>query len=120
MIRRTVSVSTSSCAVGGSLSPKNFRSDTSVSGCAVTGGGTGAARRAGLTPSITATQRKSSVFSKAILTITVSGTESSIPTGPQTQPQKTNDKITTRVESPSRRPMKYGSTKLASTMLMTT
>jgi hypothetical protein len=35
------------------------------------------------------------------LTMMVSGTESSIPTGPSSQPQKIRDKKTTSVDSPS-------------------
>jgi hypothetical protein len=41
------------------------------------------------------------VCSRPILTMMVSGTESSIPTGPSSQPQKIRDKKTTSVDSPS-------------------
>ena len=56
-----------------------------------------------------AIQRVSGLLSNAILTVIVSGTESNIPTGPNTQPQKTSETKTTNVESPRPRPMKRGS-----------
>ncbi len=56
-----------------------------------------------------AIHRMSEVFSIMIFTIMVIGSESSIPTGPHTQPQKISERITTRVESPSRLPIRFGS-----------
>ena len=50
----------------------------------------------------------------------VRGTESSIPTGPNTHPQNTNDTNTTRVDRPRPRPMKRGSSPLPITRLITT
>src|SRR5690606_5952822 len=52
-------------------------------------------------PSSTATQRMSSVCASTILTIIVSGTESSAPAGPKIQPQTTIDMVTTNGDSPT-------------------
>ena len=41
-----------------------------------------------------------SEFDKAILMVIVKGTDKTIPTGPKTHPQKSNDKKTTRVDKP--------------------
>ena len=49
----------------------------------------------------TASQRVPSSLSSAIFRLMVSGTESSIPMGPSTQPQKSTETITTRGERPS-------------------
>ena len=59
------------------------------------------------------------MFSRAILTTIVSGTEKSIPTGPHTQPQNTRDTKTTRVDSPRRRPSRVGSITLPKTTFTT-
>ena len=52
------------------------------------------------------------LLSKAILTTMVIGTDNNMPTGPQIHPQKTNERKTTNVESPSFRPINLGSTTL--------
>jgi hypothetical protein len=48
----------------------------------------------------------------------VSGTDSNIPTGPISQPQKINDRKTTSVDNPSPRPMTRGSSILPITRLI--
>ena len=72
----------------------------------------------GFLSSIIATQRKSSVFSRTIFSIIVRGTDSSMPNGPQTQPQNTRDRRMTRGDNWRRRPNSIGSTKLPNTMLI--
>lgn len=57
------------------------------------------------------------LLSSKILTIMVKGTLSSIPIGPQSQPQKTKLKKTTKAESPSLRPISLGSSTLPTTVL---
>lgn len=47
----------------------------------------------------------------------VSGTDSNMPTGPSSQPQKISDRNTTSVDSPSPRPITRGSRILPITML---
>ena len=64
--------------------------------------------------------RHRSLPSRRIFRIIVSGTESSIPTAPQTHPQKIRDRKTTSVESPSRRPIHRGSTRLPMIMCIAT
>jgi hypothetical protein len=56
------------------------------------------------------------VFSSTIFITMARGTERNIPTGPQTQPQKTSESTTTSVESPSRRPKSAGSIRLPISM----
>ena len=68
----------------------------------------------------TATQRRSRVFSSQIFTITVSGTDSSAPSGPQAHPQKSSDRITTSVDRPSRRPNRLGSRMFPKSVLIAT
>ena len=60
-------------------------------------------------PNNTASQRVSSELSRAIFIVIVSGTESSIPIGPRTQPQNISDKNTTRVDKPKPLPINLGS-----------
>jgi hypothetical protein len=57
-------------------------------------------------------QRVSSSLSSAILTIIVSGIESSMPTGPKIHPQKTKDKKTTKGDRLRPLPINLGSSKL--------
>ena len=52
---------------------------------------------------ITASQRVSSLVAKAILAIMVRGTESNMPMGPNTQPQKIKEIMTTRGDNPNLR-----------------
>ena len=59
------------------------------------------------------------MFSSMILTIMVRGTARSAPTGPQTQAQKSNERITTRVDRPSLLPIRLGSMRFPNTMLIT-
>ena len=80
--------------------------------------GVGGGSVRGFASSMTATQRKSLVFSSAILTTIVRGTENSMPIGPHTQPQKTSETNTTSADSPSRRPISVGSTRLPKMTLM--
>ncbi|MOA65524.1 hypothetical protein D3C78_1919390 [compost metagenome] len=58
------------------------------------------------------------MVSSAIRVIMVRGTDSNIPTGPISHPQKINDKNTTNVDSPSPRPITRGSSILPITKLM--
>ena len=71
-------------------------------------------------PSRTAIQRVSSLVSSATLTTVVSGTDSSMPTGPRTQPQTIIDSTTISGDSPRRRPMKRGSMPLETPTLSAT
>ena len=50
----------------------------------------------------------------------VKGTDSNMPTEPSSQPQKINDKKTTKVDKPKPRPIKRGSTILPITILVPT
>ena len=70
-------------------------------------------------PSRIASLLPPTVVSIQILQTLVNGTESSIPTGPSSQPQTSNDRNTTRVDIPSRWPIMRGSTMLPSTICTT-
>ena len=52
------------------------------------------------------------------ITIMVSGTARNMPIGPQTQRQKSTERMITSVEIPKRFPRSIGSTKFPSEMLM--
>ena len=54
-----------------------------------------------------------------IFTMMVSGTDWSMPTGPHTHPQNSNDMNTTSTESPKRLPIRVGSSRLPRTVSMT-
>lgn len=70
-------------------------------------------------PSRIASLLPPTVVSIQILQTLVNGTESSIPTGPSSQPQTNNDRNTTVVDIPSRWPIMRGSTMLPSTICTT-
>ena len=67
----------------------------------------------------TAIHRRSLLVSKTILAIIVSGTETSAPIGPQSQPQNTMARSTTRGERPRVRPITFGSMTLPTMALIT-
>src|SRR5690606_32264090 len=65
----------------------------------------GARSFSGSPPSSIASQRVSGLASRAICSTMVSGTDSSMPTGPSTQPQNSSDRNTVRPERPRSRLM---------------
>ena len=68
-------------------------------------------------PRRTAIHLVSSLVSRAIFKTMVRGTDNSIPIGPNTHPQKINERNTTSVERPTPRPMTRGSIILPNIVL---